>query len=230
MNKKRAITVFTLTILAFFLMNIFAIAKEPFKPKVNRKLAPEKEGKIRELENLSMELTFERLKSVDFLGDNDLLHRAIFTSFRYRKNAAIDYSLQYLERPSVQFENDMPVSRANELYVAKKVFEVFPSEAADTLLELYDSSGPVTRGNVVRVSGKLAGGDAIRNLLINALNDKAFCENEHPEMTEKPLRVCDVAYNQLVLRYSIKNVLRTIGPIYNIEIRDYHIDILKNLL
>ena len=230
MNKKRAITGFTLTILAFFLMNICAIAKGPIKPNVNRKLAPEKEAKIRELENLSMELTFERLKGVDFLGDNDLLNRAIFASFRYRKNAAIDYSLQYLERPRVQLENDMPVSRANELYVVKKVFEVFPSEAADTLLELYDSSGPVTRGNVVRVSGKLAGGDAIRELLINALNDKAFCENEHPEMTEEPMRVCDVAYNQLVLSYSIKNVLRTIGPIYNIETRDYHIEILKNLL
>ena len=26
------------------------------------------------------------------------------------------------------------------------------------------------------------------------------------------MRICDLAYNQLVLRYRIKNVLRTIGP------------------
>ena len=44
------------------------------------------------------------------------------------------------------------------------------------------------------------------------------------------MRICDVAYNQLVLRYRIKNVLRTIGPIYRPENRDYHISVLKGRL
>ena len=44
-----------------------------------------------------------------------------------------------------------------------------------------------------------------------------------------PLRVCDVAYNLIVLHYGIQNVLRTIGTVHRIEVRDYHIDKLKGI-
>lgn len=44
------------------------------------------------------------------------------------------------------------------------------------------------------------------------------------------MRICDLAYNQLVLRYRLKNVLRTIGPVHRIETQDSHIEILKGKL
>ena len=57
--------------------------------------------------------------------------------------------------------------------------------------------------------------------------DKSVCEEKLPESVGDPLRVCDVAYNQIVLHFEIQNVLRTIGTVHRIEVRDYHIDKLK---
>jgi HEAT repeat protein len=121
------------------------------------------------------------------------------------------------------------VHRAKDLYIGKKMFEVFPGEAIPKLLKLYETGDATTRGNVIRVSGNLAGPE-ITALLVNALDDKTFCDPEDPEVEGLPMRICDVAYNQLVLRYRIKNVLRTIGPIYRPENRDYHIAVLKGRL
>ena len=50
------------------------------------------------------------------------------------------------------------------------------------------------------------------------------------ETVGEPLRICDVAYNQLVLRYNVKGVLRVIGTIHKIDVRNYHIEKLKALL
>ncbi len=76
----------------------------------------------------------------------------------------------------------------------------------------------------------MAGGDVIRLLLIEALDDDTSCEDRLPETVGEPLRICDVAYNQLVLRYNIKGVLRTIGTVHNLEAREYHIQKLMDLL
>jgi hypothetical protein len=228
MNKKKTISSFVMTMIGFLLMNFTANAGEPIRPQVHLVLPSEKEIRIREIENLPIEETFGRLKRVDFLVDEDLLHRAIFVAFRYRHIKAIEHALQSLRLPRVQIVDGKSVSRARDLYLAKKTLEVFPDKAVNKLLYLYETSGPVMRGNVIRVSGKLAGGEAIKNLFIEALDDKAFCETKHPEITGKPLRICDVAYNQLVLRYRIKKVLRTLGPLHAIEVRNYHIDVLKD--
>jgi hypothetical protein len=76
----------------------------------------------------------------------------------------------------------------------------------------------------------MAGGQSIRELLIDALDDEAFCEDTDPESIGKPLRICDVAYNQLVIRYKIKKVQRVIGSIHAIDMRNQHIRILKDIL
>jgi hypothetical protein len=98
------------------------------------------------------------------------------------------------------------------------------------LLELYANSPPLIKGNVIRVLGEMAGSVEIKTALINALDDTSVCGREDPEESGIPLRICDVAYNQLVLRYKIKGVLRTIGTVHTIEQRDYHINLLRELL
>jgi len=76
----------------------------------------------------------------------------------------------------------------------------------------------------------VAGGQEIKHLLIEALDDVASYGELAPDDMGEPLRVCDMAYNQLVLRYSIRNVHRTIGPGNIIETRDQLIDILKGVI
>ena len=68
-------------------------------------------------------------------------------------------------------------------------------------------------------------------LLIQALDDKSVYEEENPEVPSAYLCASVMlAYNQLVLRYKIRNVLRTISPAHRIEDRDYHIGVMKGML
>jgi len=204
-------------------------AFEPQKPDVSRVFDNKKEDVINKTSTLSSAEVLERLKGVDFLLEDEFLSKAIYKSFQHRRNEGIDLSLQILSLPKKDFVNGKEVHRANDLYIGKKVFEVFPEQSIPRLLKLYATGDATTRGNVIRVSGGLVGPE-ITALLVNALDDKTFCDPEDPEIDGRPLRICDVAYNQLVLRYRIKNVLRTIGPIHRPENRDYHIAVLKGRL
>ncbi|MFZ0612170.1 MAG: hypothetical protein WAM73_08045, partial [Desulfobacterales bacterium] len=114
--------------------------------------------------------------------------------------------------------------------VGRNILEIFPEVTAEMLPEAFYDGTAFARGNLIRVAGMIAGGETVRALLIDALNDVDFCEPELPEMAGLPMRVCDVAYNQLVLRYEIPDVLRTIGISHGISARDYHIDQLKQIL
>jgi len=226
--KKNIITIgFFITIFIFMWMTVPAMAGEPTRPQGDRVLSTPKEAKIRGIQNLPVDEIFERLKSADFLVDEDLLNRAVFVAFHKRDIEAIEYALQYLQAPYTQTVNGRLVSRASELYVAKKIFMVFPDKATNQLINLYQNDDPVIRGNVIRVCGEVAGGKEIRNLLVAALDDKAVCEQEDLETGGSPLRVCDVAYNQLVLRYGIKKVQRTLGLSHGMETRDDNINSLK---
>jgi hypothetical protein len=98
------------------------------------------------------------------------------------------------------------------------------------LVSRYGESGTVTKGNIIQAAGSVAGGQEIRRLLTQALDDSSVYEEENPDAIGSPLRICDLAYNQLVLRYNIRNVLRTISPSHSIKNRDHHIGILKGVL
>ena len=230
MVKYKWITNSISTIFFLLLTMQFASAIEHTRPVVDHTFAPEKEVKIREVKNHSLVEAFKGLQGTDYLINEDLLHKAIFTAFKYRSKEAIDFAINYLKLHVKEIIDGKLVSRVDDFHVAKKILHVFPDEAVDSLLELYSTGDAVIKGNVIRVSGKMAGGQAIKSLLIEALEDKTFCEERYPEMSGEPLRICDVAYNQIVLRYMIKNVLRTIGTAHRIEIRDYHINILKSSL
>jgi hypothetical protein len=204
-------------------------AFEPQKPDVSRVFDNKKEGVINKTSTLPTAEVLERLKGVDFIGEDEYLSKTIYRSFRHRKDEGIDLSMQILSLPQREIVNGIEVYRAKDLYIGKKMFEVFPVESIPKLLKLYETGDATTRGNVIRVSGSLVGPE-ITALLVNALDDKTYCDPEDPEIEGRPLRICDVAYNQLVLRYRIKNVLRTIGPIHRPENRDYHIAVLKGRL
>ena len=190
-------------------------------------LSPEKVEKIQQLANLSLNEVFERLKESDFLVNEDLLLTAISSILEDKKTDAIALALKYVKLPVVETIDGRVVNRATDFYVSKKILQTFPDESIPQLLAVYENGNSITKGNVIRVIGKLADDQAVKNMLMNALDDKSFVEDKHPEALESYLRICDTAYNQLVLYYKVKNVLRTISLMHSIEIRDYHIDILK---
>jgi hypothetical protein len=205
-------------------------AKEPQRPNFDHVFNAEKEAKISQISNLSSDQVFEKLKSMDFFIDEEFMLKSIFIAYRHRRGEAIDLALYFITLPErEEINNSDLIDRTKEHYVSKNILKAFPHASIDKLVELYDNGDSVTRGNIVRAIGQMAG-DQPRKMLMDALYDKTIFDEEDSEMVGEPLRICDLAYNQLVLRYKIKDVLRTIGCSHRIETRDYHIDILKNRL
>ena len=205
-------------------------AVEPQRPDINKTFSQEKEAKIQALKSLGTEEAFERLMDSDFMINRDLTYKAIYIAYMDRKAEAISLAQAYLMSPLIEYVDGRQVSIVREFNVAKKIFEVFPDEATPILINLYKRSDEIARGNIIRALGEVSGGPSIKDLLVKALDNKSFAEEEAPDMSGEPLRVCDMAYNQMVLRYGVRNVLRTISPAHKIEMRDYHINILKGLI
>jgi hypothetical protein len=232
MKYKRGAICILIMMCVSFLADLIAFADvaEPQRPDVNLVFDADKESKINRVASLPLEEAVKQLKGPDFAVDDDMLHKAVFQSFRHRKKEAIALALNYVSAPVVKINGDKILSRGNDFYIARKILQVFPDEAVGELIKLYRAGETATKGNVIRVVGNIAGGPDLQDLLIDALEDKNVCGEENPEVDGDPLRICDEAYNQLVLRYKVKNVLRTIGPGHRIEVRDYHINILKDKL
>ncbi len=228
MRKDKNIII--LIIICFLTLPVLsASAKAPERPDIHQSFDTEKEAKIIEISGDSSKEVFERLTDIDFIINEKFMYKAIYEAFNHRQQEGINLALNYLRLPKREEINDELIDRSSYLHVARKVLEVFPDKSITLLVELYEYGNAVTRGNVIMASGKIDGGKPIRDLLINALDDKTFFEEES-EMDGELLRICDVAYNQVVLRYKIKNVLRTIGYSHTIEVRDYHINILRSML
>jgi len=219
----RVYSTFLQVIIAFSALSIaIASAEEPTKPTVDQTFSAEKESRINELANLSLQDAFDTLNSHEFLEQDAYLNKAIFQALGFRSDAAIGLALNYVQSPQTQSKD----TDGQPLYLAKRIFQVFPETALDSLLDLYDSSGPKVRANVIYVMGQMAAGQAVKTLLVEALDDTSYCQELTEESLGQPLRICDVAYNQLVLRYRVKNVLRTIGTGHNIDVRNYYIKLI----
>jgi hypothetical protein len=204
-------------------------AEEPKRPVPKSITDPEKAAQVLEMQELPINQVFERLIKVGISGDKDFLVSAIFAVFDSRKFQGINYSVERLKKPRRELIDGEVVDRSLELYVARKILEMFPDESIGSLFNLYEQADPATRVNIIFALGNMEGDPAIGNLLLAALDDQAFYQAEDVEIEGEPLRVCDEAYNQLVLRYTLRNILRTIGNAHAIEDRDYHIEILKSL-
>jgi len=198
---------------------------EAFEP-----LTTEQEQKIQQLQGLSVEEVFDRLKEIDFVVNEMLLKQAVSTAFEPNKPEAIELALEYVKLPLTELVNDEVVSRTLDFYVAKKTLQAFPDDSIPKLLELYDSNNVIAKSNIIRAVGPMVSNQTVRNLLAGALDDKTTPDEKVDEQIGEPLRICDIAYNQLVLNLKIKDVLRVIGTGHNIEVREYHIAILKGKL
>lgn len=230
MVKSKIITSCMLAI-TLLLSSVIAIASgdEPKRPIVDLNLDSNKEDVIQDLVTLSVDEVFNQLRSGNFLYNEAFLHKAIFTAFNDRKRDAIEYAINYLRLPVEEMVEGKMVMRGHDFYVAKKILHIFPEDSMPILLDLYESGNSLVKGNIIFALGNLEG-QTVRDILVEALDDQTFCQERHDQMNGEPLRICDLAYNQLVLRYRIKKVLRTIGNVHRIEIRDYHINILKGIL
>ncbi len=203
---------------------------EPARPDVSRVFDNGTESRMAKLGDLPVGDAFEQLKSAEFIMDADLAHKAVYKAFAGRKREALERASAALRAPLREVMGGRVVSRLREFTVAKRIFETFPEDAALMLVPLYEHGGAITRGNILQAAGGVAGGQEIRSLLIRALDDPAAYEDEDPDAPGRPMRLCDLAYNQLVLRYNIRRVLRTLSPSHSLEDRDYQIGILKALL
>jgi hypothetical protein len=212
--------------ISLFCAPVYAI--EPQRPNVNKIFSQEKEAKIQALKTLGTEEVFDRLMSSDFMINRDLTYKAIYIAYTNRRAEAISLAQRYLMLPLIEVVEGRRVTRVRDFNIAKKIFEVFPDEATPVIVKLYNSSNDIARGNIIRASGEVAGGPPIKDMLIKALDDKSFAEEVTPELLGEPLRICDIAYNQIVLRYGVRNVLRTISSSHRVETRDYQIQVLKN--
>jgi len=184
---------------------------------------PVKDAKIKQLSNLSAENVFQNLKKEDFFYDDEFLKRGIDRAFKNRKNEAVRFAISHLKTG----KKTRDIEEAKKFHVAKKILQMFPDESQGYLAELYSDGNPGMRRNVVHAVAGMPASDFARYILMNALEDKAVCEEKSSDTVGEPLRVCDVAYNLIVLHYQVENVLRTIGTVHRIEVRDFHIKRLK---
>ncbi len=202
---------------------------EPLPLNVETKLSNEQTNTIYSLESLFLEDTFIRLQGADIFPNKAFLHSAIYSAMKFREEEAVAFAVDYIRKSGSSNSQGEWKDDARAFYVAKEILRVFPETAMEHIFPLYEVSGPKIRGRIVRSLGSISGYDA-QELLFSALEDQRYFENDDEELNGIPMRVCDLAYNQLVLRYRIKGVLRNIAPMHKIDVRDYHIEILKNNL
>lgn len=223
--RMKICAIHVLVVASLFFAIGFAHAAEPAAPDVSQVFSPEKENKIHQMSGFTVEAVFDSLSSEEFFGEENYMNKAVYVAFSGRRFEAVQHALGYVR--STQILTSAEGSK--NLYIAKKTCQIFPDEALEILLDLYFSGASKVRRNILYVIGEMRGGE-IKGVLIDALDDTASCGDVLPESVGEPLRVCDVAYNQLEIRYNVKGVMRCIGTIHKIEVRDYNIEKLKVLI
>jgi len=199
----------------------FSQPAEPGTLRMVKQFGTEQEQRLNELERLDLKSVLEELTSPAFFSEEEYLDEAIYRSFNYRVSDAVAFMMRFVHSTQTAGEG------GRSLYIAKRVFQVFPNDSLGPLLDLYSMSGPRVRANVIYAIGQMSGDPAVRSLLTEALYDESICQEMTAETVGEPLRICDVAYNQLVIRYKFDNMLRTIGTAHALDVRDYHIDLLR---
>ena len=83
MNLKGAVIAFTVFISLMLAVSLNAM--EPKKPETDHFFGLKEEQKIMELTAVPLDESFKQLKTMDFLINDNLLHKAIFEAFGYRR-------------------------------------------------------------------------------------------------------------------------------------------------
>lgn len=183
-------------------------------------LTGKQKADIAKIKTLSPVDAFNRLAENRYVLNPELSKKAIAEIFADAKEQAVDYALSIVQSHTQKKEKA-------KFITAKKILSEFADKSIPKLLSLYPQTDNTINANVITAAGPLAFDSDIRNMLIDALDDKNEVLDDNPELVGMSLRICDIAYNQLVLNLDIKGVLRTIGTGMSDDVRDYHIEILK---
>ncbi len=173
---------------------------------------------------------FENLRQPQFLHHPEMAHALAAAAFADRKDEGIQFAIAQMEVPIIEKSDEGRQSHVRALLAAKRIFEAMPELSAPPLLDLYARSNAIVRANIIRAAGQIPGNEALQNLLLKALDDTTPCEPPEWNSGGPPMRLCDVAYNQVVLRYGVKDVLHTLAQPTPNEDRDYHLARLKEKL
>jgi hypothetical protein len=183
--------------------------------------------RILQIKDLTVPQIFDGLEDPNITADEDLMNIAISTTLEDKQDQAVDEAINRIKTDEMNKADANSYHKATNFYVARHVVNYFADVSANRIVNLYNDKDPHVRGRAVKAGGELSDNKSVKNMLVKALNDKSDSEDNIAEMEGNPLRVCDVAYNQLVLNEDVTGVLRTIGTGLPISDRDYHIDILK---
>ena len=184
-----------------------------------------------DLSKMELKQAFKELKKSEFVGNKPHMDESVKKAFGYREDQALDLACKEIKLPIRKNVNGKTISRGTDFFVAKSIVQNFPDRGIDRLSDLYDSTNdPTVRGNIIMVLGGMENNSIMWALLMKALDNKDNYPETDPEAIGIPLRVCDLAYNQIVAKYEINDVLRTIGTGHAIDVRDYHIENLKKLI
>jgi hypothetical protein len=225
MNTRIILTVSGIVLLTF--LNCVYAAIEPTRPDTSPVLSAKDEAKIKALKPVSGKEGINQLRKTALMVNDDFLNKAIGVMFAGKNSEAVDEAINVLKQPRVQVANNKRVDRTDEFFVAKKVLQVYSDLSMPKIAALYKEGNPTVKCNLLEALGNMEG-NAPRDLLLSALDDKTECEEmDNDESVGPPLRICDIAYNQLVLRYMPEGVLRTIGTMHKVEQREYHIEVIK---
>lgn len=184
-------------------------------------LSNNQKEEINAIKKMSTTNAFNRLSDDHFIANSQLSEKAISEVFK-NSQAAVDFALNIL--PALTQTNDH--KSVNMLITAKRILVQFADQSIPKLLLL---DNPINK-NIIIAAGPLSYDPSIRKMLVAALDEKAEVIDDSPDLVGQPLRICDIAYNQLVLNLKITNLLRTIGTSMDYETRDYHINLLKQRL
>jgi hypothetical protein len=196
----------------------------------SRELGVDQELTIEELRGLEVAESFHRLSGDEFLGEPELMEAAVLELYSLESAEAVETALASLGRPFARMEDGIVRVRSGEVYVAKKVLEAFPEVSTGRLVEAYAAADPEVRGNLLRAIGRLADQKPIHDLLLTALDDTTPAEPEEIQELGLPMRLCDLAYNQLMLEHRFRGIPRTLGSSHSLTARDLSIQEMKLLL
>ncbi|OHB53896.1 MAG: hypothetical protein A2Y10_14890 [Planctomycetes bacterium GWF2_41_51] len=189
-------------------------------------LSAEQQTDIDAMKSLSLLDTFEILGEPEYMTNDQLCNEAIAQAYSGSEYEAVELALARVKEPMEPTDDD----GIREMKTARSILAQFPDVSVPRLAGLYPQYDVSVNVNLITAAGALAGEKEILEMLIKALDDETLTIDKTPDLVGQPLRICDVAYNQLVLNLKIENVLRTIGTGMTDDVRDYHIDILKGNL
>jgi len=131
-----------------------------------------------------------------------------------------------LRRPMADVVAGRVVDRTREVFMARRILKAIGEPALQRLLQLSGTDDPFFKRNMLYALSDFDRREAIE-ILIAALDDRDQCKKVMPETFRRPLRVCDEAYNLLVLKLSPPDLRAPLGQAHTLNQRDERVAAFK---